>query len=1022
MKFSNLIVLFFIISSVLCYSQGKRKINGIIIDKKTKEPLEQAYILIEKKAIGSVANQEGKFEYTISDANIDEVVLIVSYIGYKTKKIKVGKLSFFKIELEEESAFLNEVVVTSSYGTKKMREEVVGSIQQITNAELQTSQSVESFDKMLDGVATGVLISGSSTTGTPVKIDIRGQGSLTSLNNNLVGSSTQPLIIIDGVLLTEEAGFDNEIFDGSGLLSERFSNPLSKISPEDIESLSILKDAAAVGLYGSDAANGVIIITTKRSKSSKLSINFSTQTGFSNPINQIKYLTGPQYHELYKSYLISQGQNENQAFLGAGSPTTNTNWFDLLNRTGNFQRYNFDIGKKIKNWNVRTSFNVLLNNESQLANSYNRYAGNLNVGYTKEKLSIQFVVSPSIISKTAPNTLYSFPLPPNIAQIDGNGDYSLLGYAGFGNPLAVANQNTDKTKNIGVVGSINTSFKINKNFKIVSIFGLDYGDKVQNRYTSGDNESGWFNGTFTQVDGNGNTITYPNRGRRLDSFRQSLRWNQSNQIVFETKKENHNYDAIAGIEIQRERIDNQRQLGRGFINPGPINEAIQASSYQYNTYLSENARRSLYTQLNYNYNSKYFFLLNLRRDESSAFGSDKDVAYNGGAGLSWNISNEKFLKDVSWINFLRTRISYGVTGNSRIGPYRSLGLYNVSNIGFSGYNSGNYATPSTAPNPNLTWEKNYKFNLGIDLNILDKIQFTAEYFRDNIQDMIVSREIPLEIGYNTIQINGANMYNSGLEFSIHAKWINTQIFKWNTNFNISTLKNKITSLTGLGSTFSSSERARAQKVGSSTSAIWGVRYAGVDPATGRELFLNDDQLYDAATYRANFNPSDWEIIGNSQPDFYGGLQNNFTVYDNLSLGVRTSFRYGDKILIDNNLEGNYRVVINRNLSTNVMDRWTKQGDIATFPLVSSSNPIVTNSSRNVYDASHIKIQNINLSYKLPVNLFKAAWLKSSTVNLDVSNVAYFYKDKSARNKNGIAEYRFEYPEARTITFGFQASF
>jgi len=1014
------LVLFLAVTSV--FAQQKRAITGKVFDAATGEPLPLATVLLENTRVGSVTNAAGFFSYTVNAEEVSKTVLVVSYTGYKTQQITIGDKNYFEIYLKEDAEVLDNIVITSSYGTKKLREEVVGSIQQINAADLQVNQNLESFDKMLDGVATGVIITGGSTQGTPVKIDIRGQGSLSPLTSALIGTSTQPLIIVDGVIMAEEAGFDNEIFDGSGTLTEQFSNPLTKISPEDIETINILKDVAAVGLYGADAANGVIVITTKKGKSTKTAYNFSTQVGFSNPVNQIKYLSGPQYFDIYREYLLSQGQTPEQASLAAGSSTTNTNWFDLLNRTGYFRRYNFDASQKIKKFNFRAAFNVLQNTEPQVANNFDRYAGTLNAGYANNKFSVQLMVSPSLVVRNLPNTFNGFPLPPNIAPRDENGDFALLGFPGFGNPLAVAAQNLNETKTFGVVSSLNLSYKLNKNFTVNTLLGVDYADKNQSRYFSGFNESGWFNGTFTVPNPDGTQTTFPNRGRRLNSFRQSFKWNQSTQLVFEAKKNNHNFDGILGLELQRETTDNQRELGSGFIDPGPINEAVFANNYQFNTYFSENAKRSVYSQFNYNYKKKYFFLMNLRRDESSAFGNDSDVAYNGGAGISWNISSEDYFKDVTWLDFFRTRISYGVAGNSRIGSYRSLGLYLLDNIGGDGYNGFDFSVPATPPNPFLTWESNYKFNLGFDFNVLKKLKITIDVFRDNIKDMIVSREIPAEIGFTSMQINGADMVNSGVEFGAQMSWIKTDNFRWNTNFNISSLRNEITSLTGLGSDFSSAERARAQRVGSSTTAIWGVRSAGIDPATGRELFLKDGQLYDGATYRALFNEDDWEIIGDSQPDFYGGMQNNFSFFNRLNVTIRAAFRYGDQILIDDDLESQYRVLFNRNLSVNALDRWQQPGDIATNPRVTANNPIIPNQSRFVYDASHIRIQNINLSYSLPKNLWGIKALKSSNINIDVSNVAYFYKEKSLRGRNGIAEYRYEYPEARTVTLGFQASF
>jgi TonB-dependent starch-binding outer membrane protein SusC len=1014
------ITCFFLILCNSVYSQNERKISGVVLDNLEKKPIANVNIKIRNTGVGAVTGADGKFVYTIKSSKIETVVLEISSIGYEKKYLTVGNNSFFTIYLIEQKSDLEEVVVTSSYGTKKRKEESVGSIVTVKSSDLQVLQAAESFDKMLDGLAAGVQVTGSSNINSPVKINIRGQGSLTPLNGNLVGTSTQPLIIIDGVVMTEEAGFDNELFDGSGALTEQFKNPLSKISPEDIETLTILKDAAAVGIYGADAANGVILVTTKRSKSKKIDFNFSTQTGFSSPINRIKFLSGPQYFELKKEFNLSQGQSLAQATANAGSSTVNTDWFDLTSRDGSFQRYNFSTSFGINNWNFRFSLNTLFNNEPQIRNDFKRYGGNLNTGYSTKKFTIQLSLTPSLVVQNAPNTLSNYPLAPNLEAYNPDGTFALLGNA-FGNPIAVANQNLNYTETLGIVGSINASYYITQKLKISTVLGIDYADKNQNRYFSGDNETGRLNGTFTVNNPDGTTTTYNNWGRRIDYNRNSFRWNQSTQLYYENTLGKHGFDGMIGLELQREKTDNARQSGRGYINYGPINNASTANSYTQNAYLSENAKRSVFSQFNYNYDKRFFFLLNVRRDESSAFGADVDAALNSGAGFSWNISSEKWMQNISWIDFLKFRASYGVTGNSRIGSYRALGLYFQDIQGFDGYNGNFFAYPTTAPNGNLSWERNYKSNLGIDFNIFQRFKFTVDVFRDNIKDIIVSRGAPPETGFKNIQLNGASMRNQGIEFSMSANWVKSKNFSWIMGFNISKISNVNTELKGFGEDYSASNRASAQKVGFSTSAIWGIRSAGIDPATGRELFLKNGQIYDGATYNLLFTQADWEVIGDTQPDFFGGIQNSFSFFKNITLSVRATYRYGGEDLIDSDFT-NYRQIVNRNFSVNLLDRWKQQGDVAANPIVSENNPLFPNSTRFLYDTSHIKIQNINLSYSLPLKKMNIKIFDAASLFCDVSNVAYFYKQKSPTGKNGYAEYANPYPESRTLTFGFQANF
>lgn len=1013
MPFRNLLYFIFLILS--CFSglcQTDIEVKGNVKSKVDKENLIGASVLINGTNIGGATDLDGNFSFLVASNKLLNAQLEVTYLGFRKQLIPYKGQSFFSITLDEAANELKEVVITSSYGTTKAREDITSSIQTITADELQVSQAVESFDKMLDGVAAGVIITAPSTIGGAVKIDIRGQGSLTPLSGSLVGSSTQPLIIIDGVIMAEEAGFDNEIFNGTGTLSEEFKNPLSKIAPEDIESISILKDAAAVGLYGADAANGVILIKTKKSKNKKPTYSFSTQYGVSQAINKINYLSGDQFYDLKKEYRLAFGDTEQQATLSAGRRDVNTNWFDLLNKNGNFQRYSFStsFGKGI--WNIRASANILKNNEAQIQNNFTRSGLNLNFGFITKRWSSQWVVTPSYVVQNTPNNLFSFAYPSNLSAQNSDGSYTEFGYNQLGNPLAVANQNTNNLKTIGGLLSWNLSYQITSNLKLSTIVGLDRSNKTQLRYFSAENESGRYNGSFVR-DG----VTYPNWGRRLDYFRNTQRWNQSTQLFYEKSLNKHHFDAIAGFELQREASDAERLLGTGYLQPQVNNEADAGNTFSQNTTLSESARISMISQVNYDFNKKYFLVFNLRRDESSSFGGDTDPAINGGLGVSWNLHNESFLNSISQLDLLKFRLSYGVTGNSRIGPYRSLGLYNQDLLTAGGYNGNPYAVPSTAPNPNLSWERNYKFSAGIDVAFLKRYKATVEFFNDNIKDQIVSRNVSPEIGFTSLQINGASMYNRGLELSLAADWYKGNRLNWKTSFNASTLSNKITSLLGLGSAFSTSERASAQRIGFPTSAIWGVQSGGIDPATGREIFIKNGQYYDGATYTKSFDVNDWVVLGNSQPDLYGGIQNTIS-YSALTLSIRGSYRWGEDVLIQDDLISKYTQIENRNLTTNALNRWRAPGDIALHPSASPFHPIVPNSSRFLYDVSHFRLQNINISYALK-NVFN---LKAANVYIDVSNVLYLYRSQAPEGENGIAQLRFTYPEARTITSGIQINF
>jgi TonB-linked SusC/RagA family outer membrane protein len=1004
-----------------------RGISGIVKSKADNFGIPNATILIKGTKKGALTDIDGKFKYLINDTDISSVTLEVSYLGFKTKDVLLGNKTYFEILLEEGATNLSEIVITSSYGTQKLKEEVVGSIATVNAKDLGVEQPVVSFDELLEGQVAGVSIETSTRLGEAVKINIRGQGSLTPLNGNVVGTSTQPLIIIDGIILSEEVGLDgNNFFDvGTGNLSENILNPLAKIGVDDIESFSILKDAAAVGLYGADAANGVIIITTKKGKKGALQFNASSQIGITKAFNGLKFLNGQQYRTILNEYNSNNGNPQGvQPWNGVS-----TNWFNLLNTDGLFNRVNFSASGGKKDFTYRASLGFQKTAEAQINNSYQKLNSSFSLGYRKDKFDASLVFSPSITLKKDPNKLYSFALQPDIAPFDENGDFTPFAF--FGNPIAVANQNRSEAKTFAFLTSLKADYSFNKELKISSLFGLDFSNKDEDRFFSGLNDSGDFGTDKDSYFYRDPTDSFGLvKGRRVVRDRNTQRWNWNSNIAYNTVfGENHNFDGILGIELRQEKVGFAYSKGDGFEDfTDPRSTISNAFKKDFQNDSSENTGRSLFSQFNYNFSKKYFFLINLRLDQSSAFGNDKNTAFNGGIGASWNISKEEFLKNNKFIDFLRARISYGTTGNSRIGSYRALGLYSINNRDLDdegnpviGYNNFNYANLSSAPNPNLTWETNKKFNVGLDFNFLRKFQITTDFFRDVIVDQIVTRNVIVESGFTSAEINGAAMYNQGIEFTLNAEIIKNENFSWSANFNFTSIVNKVTSLVGLGSAFSAAENARAQTVGFSTSTLWGFDFIGIDPATGRELFNVDDQIYDGAQVRNLFNARDWKPIGDSQDDFYGGLRNSIR-YKNFNLNIIMSYAYGADMLVDRVLFDNYRVLTNRNISVNIFeDAWFNPGDNAINPIIINNNPLITNSTKYLFDNSHIKLKSVSLSYNFPVKKYNFP-VNSLSVVFNGSNLYYWFKDISPEGKNGIAEFRNQYPESRNFTLGINTTF
>ncbi|MGB5983296.1 MAG: SusC/RagA family TonB-linked outer membrane protein [Nonlabens sp.] len=990
---------FFLLCSFAIQAQS-RLISGTVIDAKTSEPLFGVNIFVKGTNRGTTTDLDGNFTYNLKGSDLNSSVLVFTSIGYKKLDVIIGDQNIFNVSLEEDVESLDAVVITSSYGTKKRKEEVVGSISSIKPTELAIEQPATSVDELLAGQVAGVFIETNPNLGEPVSINIRGQGSLTPLNGSNLGTSTQPLIIVDGIILSEELGIQgSNFFDGNGDLDENFLNPLARVGIQDIESIEVLKDAAAVGLYGANAANGVILITTKGGRKGQIQFNASVQAGYSEAFDGIKYMNGEQYNELNNIYQRNRGNFDNvQPWNGVS-----TDWFDLLNQNGSFTRYSVGANGGGELFRFRGSVTYQQREESQVSNSFDQLNTSLAANYEGKKLKVGLKLSPSFITKNNPNSLYNFAVNPTIPVRDEDGDFTF--FANFGNPLAVAQQNKSLAETFAILSVVNLSYDFSDKLKLNTLYGTDLSYKNEDRFFSALNGTGQFNGG--------------DLGRRILRERNTSNWNWNASLSYNNSIKKHHFDGIIGVETRGEKAEFRFARGQNLENPEFLTPRTIAEETDFQSDTSESYGRSGFSQVNYDYDKTYFFLANFRIDQSSAFGGDNSTAINAGAGASWVLSKERFLDSVSFIDFLRLRTSYGTTGNSRIGSYAALGIYERRED--EGYNGIFYATPSgTAPNPNLGWEKNNKFNIGLDLNIFQKVKMTLEVFRDQRSDMIVSRSVIPESGYANAQINGSEMINEGIEYSLNVDWLSKSEFKWSTSFNIATLRNEVTSLKGLGSEFSGSEVARSQQVGFATSTIWGFPSLGIDPATGRELFNVNGQVFDSAYVRSELDTDSWVPIGDSQPDFYGGLRNTFS-YKGINLNVITSFTYGGQQLVDRTLIDNYNSLQFRNLNVNAYyDSWRQSGDVASYPAITDFVS-VANSSRYIYDTSRFELKSVSLSYNIPVGQWKIP-LKTLSVNANGSNLYIWYKDRSESGRNGIAEFRNIYPQMRTFSLGLNTTF
>ncbi|MFN0292851.1 SusC/RagA family TonB-linked outer membrane protein [Pedobacter helvus] len=971
-------------------------ITGVVTSRQDGLPIAGVNIFRKGSRQGTISNANGEFTLRLIGDNMEKAVLEFVFIGMLTKELVVGKQTFFKVEMDNDIFGMDEVVVTSSYTKEKRREDVVGSISQLSSKQLQTYRPIESFDKLLEGMIAGVYVETTTELNTPVKINIRGQGSLPNIGGSR-GTSTQPLYVIDGIPAYEQQrGNEASVFNGEGYL-----NPLSNVNTEDIKSISVLKDATASSLYGADAANGVIIITTKAGEAGKTRLNIGYDTGISRFINEFKWLSGPQYYSLLRETYINGGRSVTDATQLAGSNDINTDWFDLTTRTPVYQNLNLDVSGGTGKTTYRISGGYRDQKASSLGNDLQKVYLRLRVDQqVNDKLRIGFNLSPTYTQSSTLSAYGGVILPPNIAAVAEDGTYQDI--LGVPNPLAILTQNQNSDKGVQLMGNLNGSYKITDEIAISATLGADNYQNKQTQFLSAQNATG--------RNANGRLTIYDRNYLSYTGFIQAT--------YDKTFNEAHTLNFLIGTQVTDKKTDLLRGGGSGFsfdryrvLNMA----AIQTSASSTNS----DATISYYSQLGYDFKKKYYANINGRIDKSSIFGGDKQVALNGSIGLAWVISNEDFLKSNKVINHLKLRTTFGSTGNSRIGTYAARGLYSFGTQSGNAYNGNVSSFPdvSSAPNPDLGWEKNFKFNTALDFTLFNKLQVTAEYYNNTIVDLISSVAVPLETGFANISANTGKMRNQGFELSINTPVISKKNFNWFSSFNLGSNKNKITSFNnGFASLYATAVDAAALKVGNSTSAIYGYQWVGVNPDNGAEMFYDNNGAIRTAAEINTLPIGNTVVLGDRLPDFQGGFINTFNLYDfNFSFNILYS--YGADVFVNYADESDGRNLQNRNQSVNLIDRWQKPGDITDIPRLLITRSIVANSSRYLYDASHLKLANVTLGYTLPKKLANRLTLDRAYLFANATNLFYVYKDAGTQGRNGIAERRFRFPETSAFTFG-----
>jgi TonB-dependent starch-binding outer membrane protein SusC len=952
----------------------QRTVTGKVQDE-NGVAIPNASVLVKGTTIGTITRPDGAFSLNISS---NSQTLVISAVGKVAQEITIGSRSSIEVSLKGQEGTMQEIVVVG-YGTQR-RSEATSSIAKIGGDKV-ANVPLSSIDQILQGKVSGLQTSSfSGQPGANQQIRIRGTGSFSV--------SSQPLYVVDGVQIN------------SGDLSRltTTSNVLANINPDDIESVSVLKDAAATAIYGSRGGNGVIVITTKKGRAGKTQFSFSAEVG-ANRLGDVpdaaKPLNATQWLTLYKeSYLNAGGTqgglNTNLASLGDTTGATSIDWLHLVTRTGTQQQYNLSASGGDDRTRFYISGGYFKQQASTIGSDLTRYSVVANLEHSVgRKLSFSIKMEPTYTkenavlsngSQFANPVLSAFFLRPlqNPYNADGSLNISTApkDFQSVYNPLYLAQQNQHSLGTFSGIGNAQAKYNILSNLAFTSRIGLQYSTLEEYQY---DNP---FHGDGVAA-----------KGRGYSYYTRYFLYDYVNQLDYHANL-TRNKDLTMDAKVASEAI-----LSKGFF--------ISAQSQNYSTPrlpLSTNASTvtigqasaadysfaSLFGNVSFNYKGKYILAGTLRRDGSSKFGVNNEYGTFPSVSAAWNVSKEKFFEPVSFVSDLKLRASYGSAGNAELGtqtnPYVATQAFSFG----ANYNNQPGGTFNILGNKDLTWERDNQFDIGLDAAVLkNRIDFVIDYY-DRVSSRLLFN-IPLSqtTGFASFTGNVGKLENKGIELTINATAIQTPDFQWDINFNFTHNKNILKTLPEGQTQIINGQFLVKPGLDINT---WFMRqWAGVDPANGNPLwYVDSSRTTTTSNYSNSPNPAQRVNTGKTaDPKYFGGLSNTFS-YHGFSLTADFYYNYGNYVwdqwgsfLADetNPTYGKYSLSL---------DRWQKPGDITNVPKLfygaTNSSGTAQNSSSNatstrfLYKGDFIRLRNVSVGYRLSRQL---------TDKLHVSSF-YFY--------------------------------
>jgi len=991
-----------------------RQVSGRVLSATDKMPLPGVSVLLKGTTTGSSTNAAGEFELNVP---ANGGTLVFSFVGFESFEQPIGTSTSINVQLKEQAQDLNEIVVVG-YGTQRKRD-ITGSVVSIS-AEQVAETPIARADQILQGRAAGVQVTQTnSEPGGNVSIRIRG--------TNSINTGNEPLFVVDG-------------FPGAG--------DLNSINPSDIESIEVLKDASATAIYGSRGANGVILITTKKGKVGKGTINLEGYTGIQLVRHKFDLMNAKQFAQYLNdvnagSTTLPPPYRQSQIdSLGEG-----TDWQDELFRPAPMSNYQLGFNGGTEETRYNLSFNYFDQQGIVLNSGFKRATVRLNLDKKiSPKLSFNFSsqVAGTFENRAFVNSsggsnggvlLDALRISPIVPVRDAFGNYTYsngpLPYVeDVGNPIAYAQEVKDQRTVARGLFNVAANYEIIPGLTARVTGGFDYNNNQINQYRPSD----IFQGRLT----NGSAT-------RSTTYRYS--WLNENTLTYDKKLNENNFlNVVVGVTEQQFFGDNFGTSATNFFTNtlGSDNLALAAVVLTPNSGRPSNTLASYFGRVNYRLFERFLFTATLRADGSSRFGANNKWGYFPSAAFAYRLIDEKFMQGFTALSDLKIRLGYGVTGNQEIPNYQSLARYDAGS-----YASGSTRlvglVPLNIPNPNLKWESTAAANAGIDVAFLqNRIIITADAYYKKTSDLLLQVSTPRTSGYNSILLNAGSVENKGLEFALNTTNIDTKKFSWNTNLNISLNRNKVLDLNGeyeryVGSSSSSLfvgsglGNTSLLRVGEPIGTFFGYQFDGlwqtqdeivasgtktvVRPGDPRYVDQNGDGVITAA---------DRVIIGRAQPKFIYGVTNGFK-YGGFNLSIFLQGVQGSNVLNLNRYELESGITTTNKLET-VTNRWTPTNTNTNIPRAGStlrrSTGIV---SDVVEDGSFLRLKTVTLGYTLPK--FSKV-VKSANVYVTAQNVLTFTKYtgydpevNSFGNDNLSLNTDYNaYPSTRTFIAGVRLGF